>query len=339
MKRSRMWMICALLAWALYLAVSQPWRGDAFARTSAQVGLLYPQLQVQTEQIRRVEVRDGTHQATLVMAPNGQWLVEEKEHPLQAQRLMQLVENLTRLETLDVVSMNPDKHEVFGVAEGQGTRVTLLDEDGRILADWIAGSLRKQEIDGGQKPVLEFYMRDARSPAVYLSGQAIHPPADPRTWCDTDFLYGIDADRIEWVERSDFDGGQSWRIERSGAPIETEDGMLGQWRMTSPETAPVTSYAGDSMAYSLSSLKAADVVGKLLEDGSEDLRYGFPMDRFRVGIGGQVFEFELGKVAKPGHRYLRVTHLPYLYLLADFEVGQLRQPVLDMLEQDSEAGD
>ena len=44
-------------------------------------------------------------------------------------------------------------------------------------------------------------------------------------------------------------------------------------------------------------------------------------------IKGNTLEFELGKPAREGHRYLRVSGLQHIYTISDFEVGQLRQDI------------
>lgn len=346
--RNRILLVLTVLVWGLFLVLVKPWQGDAHERTAARVGLLFPKLQYQTEEVRKVVVSDGVNTVTLAMEENGYWRVLEKQHPLDKARLMMLMENLSAITTLDTVSVNAEKHEVFGVAEGQGTRVQVYDANEILLADWIAGSLRQQDIAAGQKPVLEFYMRDGRSDAVYLSGTAIHPSGNPTVWCDTRFLFGVDASRIQWVERLDFETNESWRIERTGAAEQPsaqlgdaqENRPGGSWQLTAPKTQPALGYAGDSMAFSITGLEATDVVAQAGTANADDTRYGFPQDRFRVGIEGQVFEFELGKPsANSGQRFLRVTNpkLPYIYSLDDYEVSQLRQPLVRMLSDDDAA--
>lgn len=347
--RNRVLLALVAVVWALFMVVDKPWQGDAHERTAARVGLLFPKLQYQSEEVRKVVVSDGANSVTLAMDENGYWRVLEKQHPLDKARLMMLMENLSDITTLDTVSVNPEKHVVFGVAEGQGTRVQVYDSNDILLADWIAGSLRQQDIAGGQKPVLEFYMRDGRSDAVHLSGTAIHPSANPTAWCDTRFLFGVEASRIQWVERIDFQTNESWRIERTAAAEELssqlgsaqENRAGGSWQLTAPKTQTALGYAGDSMAFSITGLEATDVVAQAGTGNADDTRYGFPQDRFRIGIDGQVFEFELGKpAATNGQRYLRVTNpkLPYIYSLDDYEVSQLRQPVARMLA-DSDSAD
>jgi len=329
-QRNRVVASLVLILWALFLLVEQPWKGDAHQRTAAHVGSLFPKLQYQTEQIRRVVVSDGVDTVTLQLSEGGRWHVVEKQHPMDMARLMMVVQNLSEINTIDVVSVNPGKHSVYGVAEGQGTRVQVYGQDDVVLADWIAGSLRHQEIGAGQKPVMEFYMRDGRSDVVYLSGEAIHPPANPTIWCDTHFLAQVEDRAITAVQRIDFVTNDSWRMER--VPQVAADA----WNLTNPEARPAMSYAGESMAFSLTELRAADVIGTQNSDGADDARYGFPQDRFLVHIGELPFEFELGNPASAaGQRYFRVSGIPYIYTISDYDVSQLRLPVSRLLD-DSE---
>ncbi|MCP4094158.1 MAG: DUF4340 domain-containing protein [Planctomycetes bacterium] len=326
-KRNNLLLVLVLLFWAAFLMVEKPWKGDAHQRTAAHVGLLFPKLQYQTEQIRRVAVSDGTESVTLQLSESGRWRVVEKQHPMDMGRLMMVVQNLSEINTIDVVSVNPEKHSVYGVAEGQGTRVQVFGENDMVLADWIAGSLRHQEIGAGQKPVMEFYMRDGRSDVVYLSGEAIHPPATPTTWCDTHFLAQVEDASVTAVERFDFTTSDSWRIER--VPQVATDA----WNLTKPTERPAMSYAGESLAFSITGLRAADVVGTMNSDGADDARYGFPQDRFIVSIGDLPFEFELGKPAPTtGQRFFRVNGIPYIYTISDYDVSQLRLPVQRLLD-------
>jgi len=334
--RNRNLLLVAVVIWAIFLMVEKPWQGDAHQRTAARVGLLFPKLQYQTEEVRKVVVSDEHNTVTLEMEENGYWRVVEKQHPLDRARLMMLMENLAAVTTLDVVSVNSDKHEVFGVAAGQGTRVQVYGGNGVILADWIAGQLRHQEIESGQKPVLEFYMRDGRSDVVYLSGTAIHPSSDPTIWCDTRFLFQVEEARIQWVERTDFATNESWRIDRV-PPTDGSSAVTGQWQLTFPVSKPALDYAGNSLAFSLTEMQAADVFAQADAEGGDEARFGFPQDRYRGGIDGQVFEFELGKPATtPGQRYLRVNNppLPFIYTLDDYDVSQFRQPVERMLQDE-----
>ena len=343
-RRNRVLALCAACAWLLLLAVERPWQGDAHARTAATVGPLFPDLARRREDIARILIEEQGSSTELLARPEeGRWYVSGKDHPADGRRLTNLVDMLVGLGTRDVVAEDPRSHEVYGVADGQGTRVRLYDAQGELLADWIHGKLRAQDVTGGTVPVLEFYVRRGDRPEVYLTGDAILPSANPARWCDTRFLQAIPDAAVAWVAREDFDGAESWRVERiPGAEVPESSGIevpsggtLGErWRMTQPSEAPASDYAGDSLVRTLLTLRAADVVARATPEDAA--RYGFPVDRFRAGIrdGDAVLEFELelGAPAPQGGRFLRIAGLPHVYLIGDFDVDQLRQPVEAMLQ-------
>jgi len=344
-RRNRVLAICAALAWGLLLAVERPWQGDAHARTAAAVGPLFPQLDGQRQELTRIVVEEEGRRTELVARRDeGRWYVVGKDHPADGRRVADLVDMLATLRTTDVVAEDPASHGIYGVAEGQGTRVRIYGADDRPLADWIHGKLREQDVVGGVVPVLEFYVRRGDRPEVYLTGDAILPSTDPARWCDTRFLQSIPDAAVEWVVREDFDGEESWRIERiAGAAVPEAQGLqlpasgsVGErWQMTLPTAVPAYDYAGDSLVRTLVTLRAEDVVARATPEDAA--RYGFPTDRFRAGIreGGATLEFELelGAPTPQGGRFLRVSGLPHVYVLSDFEVGQLRQPLDAMLEE------
>lgn len=340
-RRNLILLLVASVLWIIHLSITKPWQGDAHARTAATVGKLYPQLDQEFDRIVRVVLESGEERTTLSLMQGGErrgrgWVVEEKNFPVDFNRFTMLLENLAAITTSDVVSVNPQKHEVYGVGDDQGTRVRVYSTDNRLLVDWIAGSLRQQDIAGGQKPVLEFYMRDARSDRVYLSGDAIQPAVDPVRWCEVKLLRGFDMERINTIKRTDFQTGQSWSITRLNATSEDEEGDQSPWSMLEPVQATALAYAGDSMATSIVGLEVADIIGEADPEGGDEARYGFPQDRFEAGIEGRVFLFELGRPATQGQRYLRVKDLPYIFTISEFTVSQLRQPVERMLMEEEE---
>ena len=336
-RRNWMLFLVAAVLWIVHLSITRPWQGDAHARTAATVGKLYPQLEQEYDRIARVVLEGGEERTTLSLIQDGErglrrgWMVEEKNFPVDFSRFTRLLENLASITTSDVVSVNPQKHEVYGVGEGQGTRVRVYSTDNRLLVDWIAGSLRQQDIAGGQKPVLEFYMRDARSDRVFLSGDAIQPAVDPVRWCEVQLLRDIAMERIVSIKREDFQTDESWLITRLQASVEDEEGDQSHWSMLEPMKTTALAYAGDSMATTIVGLEVADILGEADPKGGDEAKYGFPQDRFRVGIDGNEFAFELGRPAGDGQRYLRVFGLPFIFTVSDFTVSQLRQPVERML--------
>lgn len=332
-RRNQLLALAAAILWGAFLLVERPWQGDAHQRTAAAVRPLFPDFARLRDGIRRLDIRGEGGGVTLEWR-DDRWWVREKEHPADPRRLLQLLDMLGALDTRDPVAEAPASHGTYGVAAGQGTRLTFTDGAGAVVADWIVGQLRGQDVTTGVRPVLEFYMRRADRPEVYLSGDAISPPTDAATWCDTRFLAESEEADVEWIRREDFESGESWRIERVPAAERGADGPA--WRMTEPAPArPALDFAGDSLVHTLLGLSAADVLGRA-DPAADAARYGFPLDRFQVGINGQIFKLELGRPAGQGLRSMRVEGLPYVYALGDFEVSQLRQSAAQMLSDEDE---
>lgn len=330
-RRNRSLCAFTLLAWAAVLIVEQPWRGDAHARTEAAVRPLFPDFARQRESVRRVEILAGGS-STVLEWRSDRWWVAAKEHPADLRKLVQLVDMFGRLDTRDQVATSAESHGLYGVAGGEGTRITLSDGDGAVVADLIVGKLRQQDVTTGQNPVLEFYLRRADRAAVHLSGDAIAPSASPVDWCETRFLAAVAAEQIEWVRREDFAGPETWRVER--VPADQAGAFGSTWKLTEPQPERAAwDFAGDSLVRTLLDLQASDVAGRAGDPAEDAARCGFPTDRFHVSARGSVLRFELGDVARAGHRWMRVEGLPFLYTLRDFDVSQLRQPVADMLPQ------
>ena len=254
---------------------------------------------------------------------DGRWVVQSKKHPVNQDKLIYLIERMQDLKGHDLVSVNPNNHGVYGVSEEKGTRIKFFDGDGNLFVDWIAGSIRSQDISGGDKPVFEYYMRPADSNNVYLAGDAIQPNADPVSWCDLNFLRGIESSKIVSVQRRDFVHDENWTIKRVALDSK-------EWSFENGEL--IDSFAGESLAFTCSQLQASDVVG-LIDDISFE-ECGFPLDRFEVQVDDTLFVFELGVPAREGHRYLRIEGLPHIYTLSHFEVSQIRQSVDSLINVD-----
>jgi len=339
--RTRLLWFAVLIAWVVWAALVRPWQGDAHERTAAKVGLLFPRLESQLTEVAKIQIDDGERHIHLYLTDQdspygpGRWMVEEKQHPVDTARLQRLVSGLAALETQDVVSVEEASHTEYGVAEGEGTRVRLYDAGGDLLVDWIAGKIRGQDIRQGQKVVFEYYMRDGQRPEVYLSADPVQPPTAAVDWCDTTFLSALDMDTVTAIQRQDFRGQDNWRLLRVTAAAADAEGVDSFWQLEEDPPEVALSFAAESLLFTLSGLHAADVVGpRTTKVTEEDARYGFPQDRFQIEVGEQKLQLDLGKPAGNGQRYLRVSGLPHLYTLSDFDVGQLRQTRARLLTRD-----
>jgi hypothetical protein len=324
-------VVYLLIAIGLLFSRQSPMAGDEHQQTAQQVKLLFPQLKEQLPNVASITISDSDSSLVVELADEQsiysgeRWLVQSKRHPADRAKLMYLLDGLSQLQTVDVVSINASKHSVYGVTEDEGTRVQIYDSSGLLLADWIAGAIRSQDIAGGDHPVFEYYMRRADSDEVFLSGVAVQPSADAIDWCDLNFLRGVQASQVDGVSRFDYQRKLSWNIERIKPPSPNEEEP--RWQLTMPLQVVIDNFSGDSMAFSCSQLQATDVVGFVSSVAADNVKYGFPQDRFEVLIEGSTLEFELGKPAREGHRYLRVSGLQHIYTISDFEVGQLRQDI------------
>ncbi len=327
--RNRILGVVFVLLAVLTLALEQPWRGDAHARTRATFAPLFPELVGAEDEVAEIQIRgDGAVTTMEIGFDRGKphWLVREKlAHPADLVRMQALVASLRALQTRDVESVEADYHSTYEVADGQGVRITVRDHEGAVLADLVAGALRSQDVSAGQVPVLEFFLRPHGQDVVYRSGEFHMPPTDPAKWCDTRFLLAVDPENVHTLQRIDAGGDQSWKIVRGSV-------QSGGWRMVAPDSATVSEFAADSWIFTLTGLRAADVI-EVLEAGITPAQLGARSDLFRVGIGDHEFVVEVGQALPGGLRAARVQGLAFLYALQQHEVDQLRQSVAAMLQE------
>ena len=162
-----------------------------------------------------------------------------------------------------------DRRAKYSVDEQEGTRVRLLDGQGRAVADLVSGGLRKQEIGTGEKARLEFYVRPAGSDRVILA--AFRPPvALPEDWIDRAVLPpGIQAAQIDWIRMRDEDTGEAWRAVR----VRGEEGAADTWKLVSPDSADAASRPCEVFTATLAGLQAVDVAGRASADAPGPVSY------------------------------------------------------------------
>ncbi len=335
--RNRLLGVLFLLSLGLASALEQPWRGDAIARTEAAVSSLFPRLAREAERVARVEILTAAGPAvTLAREASGFVVVEKLGHPADTLRVEQLLAALSALDTGDTVSTNPVKRGVYGVDDATGTRVRVLDENGGVLADLVAGKLRSQDPSQMASVRLDFYVRPADGDAVLLVEELSAPSTDPLSWL-TRRLFPSTLGGLVELERRDLEGNEaeSWKLRREPAPDDpaTEQVEDHRWWMTAPAERPATLYAGDSWAYTISELGPADVVAVATEDELEHPRYGFSTNAYHaLTADGKQLVLYLGRPASDDSRYAWVPGLPWIYTIPEHDAIQLRMPVERMLQ-------
>jgi hypothetical protein len=327
-RNRRLILVFSLLLIAT-LAVEKPWRGDAHARTSATIEAMFPDLQDFAE-IGGVRISKGgvfTTMAKVLDRGKQRWVVREKyDHPADLRRLGRLVDSLMALETRDIESTNPDKQSAYQVGINQGIHIQIWDNQGGKLADLVAGSMRSQDMTSGQVAVLEFFVRPTEGDVVYRTGELLVPFEDPSDWCDTRFLAGVGESQLQLLQRIDHLGPDSWKLLRQ-SEVEGK-----KWKMIAPDAQPVADFVGDSWAFTMQGLRAADVLA-LLSDPESTATFGTLRDTLKVGIGDSYFELELGSLVSKDRRAARVKGLPHLYALQQFDVDQLLQSIASMKKE------
>ena len=133
--RNRMLLLVLGFTTLVALGVHQPWQGDAHARTSAQVAPVFPGLGDTRDSLVRIEIESGEKSVSLLRGEKG-WVVEERfGHSADAGRLSGLLDGLEDLDTRDLVAERRESHALYGVGEGQGTRVRLFGPEGALVGE------------------------------------------------------------------------------------------------------------------------------------------------------------------------------------------------------------
>ncbi|TAH38727.1 MAG: DUF4340 domain-containing protein [Planctomycetota bacterium] len=324
-RRNRILLALLLLLGGLALALEQPWRGDAFARTRARVQRLFPGLEDQRQDIARVEIESAGQRTTLVRGAGG-WVVAEKlQYPADVGRLASLVDTLAGLDDRDTVSVNPDKQETYSVDPAAGTRVRLLDARGLALADLVGGALRGAAEQAGTEALLEFYVRRADRDEVVLAPEFRPPPADPADWIEPRLLPGLQAQRLRWLQRASPDEHGAWKL-----AVEAPEGAAGaaerRWRMVAPDSRAAVAHVAEGFAFALANLRAQDVAARLGPAAEPGPEFGFPTDVLKAGVDEGTIEVRLGKPAGEGRRYAWVPGSAYVVIIGEFAAERLRVP-------------
>jgi uncharacterized protein DUF4340 len=311
------------------LAVEKPWRGDAHQRTTATIEAMFPDLKgfAEVASVRISKAGQATTIARILDRGKPRWVVREKfDHPADLRRLGRLIDSLMALETRDIESTNSDKQSAYEVGIDQGMHIEIWDQQGGKLADLVAGSMRSQDMTAGQIAVLEFFVRPTDGDVVYRTGELLVPFEDPADWCDGQFLAGVEEPQLQLLQRIDHLGPDSWKLIRQSV----EEGQ--KWKMIAPDARAVADFVGDSWAYTMHGLRAADVLGLLSDPQSAEI-FGPLRDTLKVGIDEIYFELELGRLVSKDRRAARVKGLPHLYALQQYDVDQLLQSVASMQKE------
>ncbi|MBN1879507.1 DUF4340 domain-containing protein [bacterium] len=216
---------------------------------------------------------------------DGTWMVEDGNDtvPADKEAIDKLFETTAKLQGLQVVSRNPDKHITFQVnaakestvqdEDGQskpftmgtmGTEVTLINDDGSVAAHFFIGKNAAMDF-------MTTYIRKADSDSVLLAEgylKMIYGKGSAAAWKDL-MLCKIEPDEIEKITIGTGDEA----IELTQLPDETiqveEPRMI--WKMTRPSQGVIDETAAQKLTGIFRNLRASDFAPRK-EDVTE---YGF----------------------------------------------------------------
>ncbi len=183
------------------------------------------------DQAVRVEVQhpsapEGERELLLTRHSDGHWVMENHHgFPVRAQLTESLLQGLATLTTLDLLTEDEASHARYGVQEGQGVRLRVTAEDGRVLADLFQGDLAP----GGRAR----YVRRFDGVAVYRAPHFDQrAPAAWAPWADSRWM-PLDKDLVQriTIEGAADEPVREWSL---------QPGSRLQWQNAQGEIVPRT---------------------------------------------------------------------------------------------------
>lgn len=226
-----------VLLGGVYLATERPFAVRRGAGGLMPVNLLFADFSA--DDAERITVSGPSDWVALVREPLG-WMIEgEPRRHADDSKVSEALQKISELTTSDLVSMIPDKHEVFEVNAEKGTRVTAAAGSDLVLADLVIG-----------KPGPDFmssYVRKADGSDVYLSGHGLS--------------FALRPDEAFWRDRKlmSFSTEDVTRLSvecREAAFVVTRDGD-GGWRLTAPDELAADTSEVEKLLGHLANLNAS----------------------------------------------------------------------------------
>lgn len=313
MKRSYIILICALLVAVIVWLVERP---DRFDVGDFESFILYPNLA--GSDLSKIEV-EHLISGSRLQKDGNEWFVSEIETEMSRQlkdesiggrpaadtkykadveKISDVLEKLSQLKTLSLVSSNPEKRSVYGVGE-LAKRVKLFDNSGAILADLLIGKSGTE--------VFSTYVRINGKDDVFLVESHIGAtiPADIMSWRDKT-IWDIAPDEIAKIS-----------VKR---PKENDDSFI---IVKDPEDS--FWYLGDVGGMELDGKKVGGFVDKIKDlDAS---RFALVIDQKDTGLSSPTVELTvttssgdsktllIGSEDKQGYLHARLAGSEEVYLL------------------------
>jgi len=256
-----------LIAFVALLAVTLVWKS---AERRGTVSRTEQFAEVDTSAVKRIELRGKGNEVTLVES-GGRWMLSEPvSYPANQASVEDLLEKAADLEVTNLVSSNPENHDLYEVGPDTGVLVRMLggEEGDERLVSFYVGKLTS---DFSHTYIRRFGSDDVYTAEGLLQGYFNKTAS---AWRDKT-IFSADPASVQQVELAS--PGLSWTLLRRGRP-----GALSEaaWTLRiEGETIAADSTRAAGVVRSLATLRAADFAagGESADQGWEepDIRMSF----------------------------------------------------------------
>jgi len=288
-------LLAILLGVQLLLALGLSQSGPGLATTDNDKGPLIP---VASERINRITL-EGPDDAlvTLVSQGDGWQLPALENFPADAQRVRQLIEQLTTLKPGLPVASSRGARERFKVSEEQfERRITLADGDQTLATLYLGSSPGRNRIHA---------RLDDQDEIRTLKLAAYEVPVRSRDWEDKTILQ-LPEEQISAIQLDDL------KLERQASDW-TADGLK--------EGESLNTEAAEKLARQLAKLRINEVLGQ-----AQKPEYGLEepaLDLTLVRQDGKQVSYRLGKQADQETYTLKVSSRPEYFSIPGFTAKPL----------------
>ena len=268
--------------------------------------------------VASLEILTEKQEKTVLTKSGDKWRITAPgDWPADAAGVKSLLDGLERLAFGDIVTETTDKHAELGVADGKAQRVTVKDQKGTVLADFLVG----KSVSGFSmiRPVGKNAVWQATGFFPYMASR------EPKAWRDhliVEFGSG-DADKLT-VEG----GGAKLTVEKTAD--KTDKGQP-KWKVDEATgDAPKTAEALDleqvnGSVQALSALRAADFAD---DKKPEQVGLANAGVTLTVTAKGKTYTLLVGN-ASGEDVFVKTSDAPQIYTVKKFSLEQLTHKPID----------
>ncbi|MAK63960.1 MAG: hypothetical protein CMF75_04330 [Maricaulis sp.] len=233
----------------LVLAVTAGWVQASRGWTPDVSGPVLPDWGQSVGLAQSIRIDSATDEFELERTEQGWVMPSRDNYPVRPDQLAQLDRLLAGLTYAGARTADPDKHARLGLAAGgedAGTRISVRDEAGQVLADILLGRV------SGDRVYVRFPGRDRTFAAGFdVPGGEIPPLAEATDWLALDFL-DLGPNMIARARVTPAEG-PPYLLERAGLSV--RNFALRE----PPGWRPITAAAGNGPANALARVRFRDV--------------------------------------------------------------------------------